>query len=151
MRIFNQPAYQRGLRANSILSFVGDDIAFTACQLQQRAQILRVDKLPGELWGYKRTPLLCRQGCRKSPVRSSCRIFQAREPSALYANGFGGADAVPYRKWADGKNGVFSRFAEGADRQLDRSSAPRLTAPARLYASILRVVFNHTAFGWHSG
>ncbi len=51
MRIFNQPACQRGLRAKLNISFVGDDYRFTACQLQQRAQILRVDKLSGRIIG----------------------------------------------------------------------------------------------------
>ncbi|QUJ00109.1 hypothetical protein KCP73_22625 [Salmonella enterica subsp. enterica] len=87
---------------------------------QRRAQILRVDiSCRWGYWGYKRTPLLCRQGCRKSPV-DQLPVFKRGNRPALYARRFG-ADAVCAQRSTDGRNGVFPRFAtEGADRQLDR-------------------------------
>src|SRR5690606_28671222 len=94
------------------------DDRFTARQLQQRAQVLRVDELSG--WVVRAAYIYYFHAIQLvgNTLHIKLPVGKRGDSATFNADGFG-TDAVHAVGWWAEKYRVFTRFAEGANEEFD--------------------------------
>ena len=143
MRILLKPACQRRLRAELNVGFISDDQRLAARHLQQGADILRMNNLPGGVIRATDKYHLHAVKVISDALQIQLPVVERLHVAAGHAKGFGADTVHPVGRLAV-HHRVFTRLTEGADQQLNPFISPTADQHLlRLHACILRIVLDH--------